>query len=172
MRNKFHVSLLVLAFQLSVAFQILIVPLAARNVKGSVANKPEMLVIIAGGANVTSIYDSFSEFKRMFGVEFPEDRRIAFKSGEGEFINIPSMHILPIDFSPIEPRKFIVDVVKGSVGCDVVPGRSCMEAFIHEPFCATGALISQSRFLLACCREKKLLYDDGEAETAITIKNL
>lgn len=107
-RNKFHVSLLVLAFQLSVAFQILIVPLAARNVKGSVATKPEMLVIMAGGANVTSIYDSFSEFKKMFGVEFPEDRRIAFKSGKGKFINIPFMHILPIDFSSLNRENLLL----------------------------------------------------------------
>lgn len=87
-QNKSHVSLLVLAFQLFIAFQTLILPLTARNIKSSVVNKSnqsEILVIMASGINVTSVYNSFSEFKKMFGVEFPDDRRIAFKQGEGEF---------------------------------------------------------------------------------------
>jgi hypothetical protein len=86
-QNKSHVSLLVLAFQLFIAFQTLILPLTARNIKSSVANKSnqsEILVIMASGINVTSVYNSFSEFKRMFGVELPDDRRIAFKQAEGE----------------------------------------------------------------------------------------
>ena len=89
-RNKFHVSQLVLAFQLFVVLHTLIVPLTARNIKSSEKNKSnqsEMLVIMASGINVTSIYNGFSEFKKIFSVEFPDDRRIAFKNGEGEFIN-------------------------------------------------------------------------------------
>lgn len=117
-RNKFHVSLLMLAFQLFIAFQSLIVPLAARNIKGSVVNKSnqsEVLVIMASGINATSIYNSFSEFRKMFGVEFPDDRRIAFKSGEGEFINFQSISMLvgiSIRFfdNLIEGGRIIVDV--------------------------------------------------------------
>jgi hypothetical protein len=96
-RNNFHVSLLVLAFQLSLTFPTLIVPLNARNIKSSIGNKSnqtEILVIMASGINVTSIYNSFSEFKKTFGVEFPDDRRVAFKNGEGEFINFPSVSML------------------------------------------------------------------------------
>lgn len=88
MRSKVHVSQLVLAFQLFVAFQTLpILPSTARNVRGAGAksNQSEMLVIMSSGVNVTNIYNSFNEFKKMFGVEFPDDRRIAFKNGEGEF---------------------------------------------------------------------------------------
>lgn len=97
-QNKVHVSQLVLAFQLFfIAFQTLFLPLNARNIKSSVVNKSnqsEILVIMASGVNVSSIYNSFSEFKRMFGVEFPDDRRIAFKNGEGEFINFRSISII------------------------------------------------------------------------------
>lgn len=96
-RNKFHVSHLVLAFQLFIASQTLLLPLTARNIKSSVVNKSnqsEILVIMASGVNVTSIYNSFSEFKKMFGVEFPDDRRVAFKNGEGEFIIIKSVLML------------------------------------------------------------------------------
>jgi hypothetical protein len=95
-QNKLHVSLLMLAFQLFIA-STLILPLTARNIKSSVVNKSnqsEILVIMASGINVTSVYNSFSEFKKMFGVEFPDDRRIAFKQGEGEsyeFINFQSI---------------------------------------------------------------------------------
>lgn len=68
---------------------------------------------MASGINVTSIYGSFSEFKKMFGVEFPDDRRIAFKSGEGRFISFSS---ISIEFSEnlIEREaEFIVDVKAG-----------------------------------------------------------
>lgn len=90
-RRKLHVSQLLLAFQLSIVFLSFIVPLTARNIKSSGVNKSttnqsEILVIMASGINVTSIYNSFSEFKKMFGVEFPDDRRIAFRNGDGEFI--------------------------------------------------------------------------------------
>jgi hypothetical protein len=77
-----------LAFQLLIAFHTLILPLTARNIKSSgvsKSNHSEILVIMASGINVTTIYNSFSDFKKMFGVEFPDDRRIAFKNGEGEF---------------------------------------------------------------------------------------
>lgn len=88
-RNKFHVPQLLLAFQLFLVLPTLIVPLSARNIKGnsvvSKSNSTEILVIMPPSANVTSIYSSFSEFKKMFGVEFPDDRRVAFKNGEGEF---------------------------------------------------------------------------------------
>lgn len=86
-RSKFYVSQLVLAFQLFISFQTLVVPLTARNIKSSTVNKSnqsETLVIMANGINVTSIYNSFSDFKKMFGVEFPDDRRVAFKNGEGK----------------------------------------------------------------------------------------
>lgn len=86
-KSKFYVSQLVLAFQLFIFFQTLIVPLTARNIKSSTVNKSnqsETLVIMANGINVTSIYNSFSDFKKMFGIEFPDDRRVAFKNGEGK----------------------------------------------------------------------------------------
>lgn len=96
-RIKFNVSQLVLAFQLSVAFLLLTPPLChARNIRGSgtnKANQSEILVIMSSGVNVTSIYNSFSEFKKMFGVEFPDDRRVAFKNGEGEFIRFTSIRL-------------------------------------------------------------------------------
>lgn len=128
-QNKFHVSLLVLAFQLFVAFRILLVPHTAN---GSDAHRPEMLVIMASGINVTSIYDSFSEFRRMFGVELPDDRRIAFESGEGEFINIRLT-------SP-NRSKFIVDVWASAWDEMWCQDGSCMKAFIHEanPFSHRG----------------------------------
>jgi hypothetical protein len=86
-RSIFHVSQLLLAFQLFIAFQTSILPVTARNIKSTVSksNQSEILVIMASGINVTTIYNSFSEFKKMFGVEFPDDRRIAFKNGEGKF---------------------------------------------------------------------------------------
>lgn len=89
-RNKVPVSQLMLAFQLFIAFQTLFLPLTARNIKSSVnkSNQSEILVIMKSGVNVSSIYNSFNEFKKMFGVEFPDDRRIAFKSGEGRFISV------------------------------------------------------------------------------------
>jgi hypothetical protein len=38
------------------------------------------------GTNVTSISDSFIEFKRMFGVQDDhDDGRVAFTTGDGEF---------------------------------------------------------------------------------------
>ena len=86
-RNNAHISQLVLAFQLFIAFQTLFLPLTARNIKSSVVNKSnqsEILVIMASGVNVTSIYNSFSEFKKIFGVEFSDDRRVAFKDGKGK----------------------------------------------------------------------------------------
>lgn len=88
-QNKFHVSQLLLALQLFIVLHSFIVPLTARNIKSSGLNKTnqsEILVMMASGINVTSVYNSFSEFKKMFGVEFSDDRRIAFKNGEGEFI--------------------------------------------------------------------------------------
>lgn len=90
-RSKFYVCQLVLAFQLFISFQTLIVPLTARNIKNSTVNKlnqSETLVIMANGINVTSIYNSFRDFKKMFGVEFPDDRRVAFKNGEGKLQSI------------------------------------------------------------------------------------
>jgi hypothetical protein len=67
-------------------FQLLLA-ISARNIKSSAnkANQTEILVIVASGINVTNIYNSFSEFKMMFGVDLPDDRRIAFKNGEGKF---------------------------------------------------------------------------------------
>ena len=46
---------------------------------------------MSNGTNITSVYNSFIEFKRMFGVEFPDDRRIAFTSGDGELITLMVM---------------------------------------------------------------------------------
>lgn len=86
-QNKSHVSLLVLAFQLFIAFQTLVLPLTGRNIKSSVgskSNQSEILVIMASGINVTSVYNSFNEFKKMFAVELPDERKIVFKQGEGE----------------------------------------------------------------------------------------
>lgn len=100
--------------------------MTARNIKSSVVNKSnqsEILVIMASGINVTSIYNSFSEFKKTFGVEFPEDRRIAFKQGEGEsdkciiFQSISMFHSFIHTFNLtgfheklIEAEQFIVDI--------------------------------------------------------------
>jgi hypothetical protein len=87
-------------------FQLLLAA-SARNIKSSAnkANQTEILVIVASGINVTNIYNSFSEFKTMFGVDLPDDRRIAFKNGEGKFsfshssISISSAMESKINFS-------------------------------------------------------------------------
>jgi len=102
-RNKSSVTQLLLAsFPLFVLLQALAIimttlpPTAlvvARNIKSSTvaaatgnrsSNQTDVLVIMANGSNVTSIYNSFADFKTMFGVEFSDDRRIAFKNGEGK----------------------------------------------------------------------------------------
>lgn len=49
-------------------------------------NNTNNIVIMLNGTNITSIYNSFIEFKKMFGVEFPDDRRIAFTNADGELI--------------------------------------------------------------------------------------
>lgn len=162
-QNKFHVSPLVLAFQLFLAFRILLVPLTAN---GSDALRPEMLVIMASGINVTSIYDSFSEFRKMFGVELPDDRRIVFESGEGEFINIR--------LTPTNRSKFIVDVWASAWDEMWCQDGSCMKAFIHEanPFShrSIDFLVTFLIGMLQAERKKAMLHDDGAAEAAITIK--
>lgn len=110
-RNKIHISLLV-TFQLFAAFQSLVVPLAARNIKSPAykSNQSEILVIMSSGTNVTSIYSSFNDFRKMFGVEFPDDRRIAFKNGEGK-LTFTFLSYLIIDFSEnlLIGEKFFVD---------------------------------------------------------------
>ena len=110
-QNKFLVSQLVITFRLLLFLVLLIlyttIPLtAARNARNTASsnsiavnktlnnnsnniysnnnNLTESLVIMSNGTNITSVYNSFIEFKKMFGVEFPDDRRIAFISGDGE----------------------------------------------------------------------------------------
>jgi len=110
-QNKFLVSQLVITFRLLLFLVLLIlytsIPLtSARNARNTASsnsiavnktlnnnsnniysnnnNLTESLVIMSNGTNITSVYNSFIEFKKMFGVEFPDDRRIAFISGDGE----------------------------------------------------------------------------------------
>lgn len=119
-RSLFHVSQLLLAFQLFIVFHTVILPLTARNIKSSGVNKShhsEILVIMASGINVTTIYNSFSEFKNMFGVEFPDDRRIAFKNGEGRFhssrvFRKPKAH-------PSQPDN--INTTRGHRNCKTTP---------------------------------------------------
>ena len=143
-QNKSYVSLLVLAFQLFIAFQTLILPLTARNIKSSVVNKSnqsEILVIMASGINVTSVYNSFSDFKRMFGVEYPDERRIAFKQGEGEFdsfINIQFIsmfHFIPFNsfiFSILE--RFHWKYCRRLNGVGVMKLKEMAKALFMNPF--------------------------------------
>lgn len=93
-KRRFLITQLVLAFQL-ICFHSIVphpLPIAARNIRNSAVNKSnnqsEILVIMANGINITSIYGSFDEFKRIFGVEFPDDQRIVFRTGEGKFVTI------------------------------------------------------------------------------------
>lgn len=136
-RNKFHVSHLVLAFQLFILSQTLLLPLSARNIKSSVVNKSnqsEILVIMASGVNVTSIYNSFNEFKKMFGVEFPDDRRIAFKNGEGEFIVFKSIKI----FFPFRLIELLEKVTWSENSCIVVVNSvGLTETELHKHFSST-----------------------------------
>lgn len=113
-QNKFLVSQLVITFRLLLFLVFLlilftIIPLtSARNARNTASsnsiavnktlnnnnssnniynnnnNLTESLVIMSNGTNITSVYNSFIEFKKMFGVEFPDDRRIAFTSGDGK----------------------------------------------------------------------------------------
>jgi hypothetical protein len=141
-QNKSHVSLLVLAFQLFIAFQTLILPLTARNIKSSVANKSnqsEILVIMASGINVTSVYNSFSEFRRMFSVEFPDEKRIAFKQGEGElenFINSQFISMLYSTHSFINssPRRLHQTRKTIIVGVGVVNLKEIAKTLFMNPF--------------------------------------
>lgn len=83
---------LMIALQLYIIFLTAILPLAsARNIKASHsirANQSEILVIMASGVNVTSIYKNFSEFKRILGVQLPDDRRVSFKTDVGKSGNV------------------------------------------------------------------------------------
>lgn len=103
-RNKLNVSQLMLAFQLFMTINTVILPLtSARNIKLSTKTaQSELLVIMASGVNVTTIYKSFNDFKKMFSVEFPDDRRIAFKTAEGEL-----NHNLRLDF-PLPCRRWFI----------------------------------------------------------------
>ena len=57
---------------------------SSNNIYSNNNNLTESLVIMSNGTNITSVYNSCIEFKKMFGVEFPDDRRIAFTSGHGK----------------------------------------------------------------------------------------
>jgi hypothetical protein len=83
-RSIFHASQLLPAFKLFVVFQALLTPIAARNIK-NLEKKSGILVIMTSEINVTTIYNSFTEFKKMYGIEFPDDGRITFTNGKGEF---------------------------------------------------------------------------------------
>lgn len=61
----------------------------ARNIRNPINTKPfnsssDVLVIMSSGVNVSAVFGSFNEFKKIFGVQVSEDKRIAFKNGEGE----------------------------------------------------------------------------------------
>lgn len=111
---KFLVSQLVITFRLLLFLTFLIlfttIPLtSARNARNTASsssvavnktfnnnrnnnsnnninyNQTESLVIMSNGTNITSVYNSFIEFKKMFGVEFPDHTKITFTSGDGEY---------------------------------------------------------------------------------------
>lgn len=61
----------------------------ARNIRNPINIKSfnsssEVLVIMSSGVNVSAVFGSFNEFKKIFGVQVSEDKQIAFKSGEGK----------------------------------------------------------------------------------------
>lgn len=95
-QNKFLVSQLVITFRLLLFLTLLLIlhttatlPVAlARDAtfSSSVSNSNNKngtnLVIMLNGTNVTSISDSFIEFKKMFGAH--DDNGTAFTTGDGE----------------------------------------------------------------------------------------
>jgi hypothetical protein len=93
-QNKILVSQLVITFRLLLLFPTLLIlhtlPLAlARDATSSSSASDSYnkngtnLVIMLNGTNVTSISDSFIEFKKMFGVH--DDNGTAFTTGDGEY---------------------------------------------------------------------------------------
>lgn len=55
------------------------------NDNKSISNNPtESLVIMSHGTNITSVYNSFIEFMKMFDVELPSDRKVTFTNGNGK----------------------------------------------------------------------------------------
>jgi hypothetical protein len=90
--NKFLVSQLVITYRLFLTLLLLsqTLPILARkNFLNDTTNST--LVIMSNATNVTAINKSFNDFKKMFGVEFTDDRRVTFTSGRGELINFLSL---------------------------------------------------------------------------------
>lgn len=87
MENKFLVSQLVITYRLLLTLLLLshTLPVLARKNLNDTSNST--LVIMSNATNITSINKSFNDFKKMFGLEFSDDRRVTFTSGRGELIN-------------------------------------------------------------------------------------
>lgn len=88
-RNKFLVSQLVVTYRLFLTLLLLshTLPILARKNFTDDNTTNNTLVIMSNATNITSISESFNDFKKMFGVEISNDRRVTFTSGRGEFIN-------------------------------------------------------------------------------------
>lgn len=107
--NKFLVSQLVITYRLLLTLLLLshtLPVLARKNFLNDTTNST--LVIMSNATNITSINKSFNDFKKMFGVEFSDDRRVTFTSGRGELIIffyflycIPSLTIHSCSLRPL-----------------------------------------------------------------------
>jgi hypothetical protein len=106
MRSKFYITLLIFTFQLLVIPQILshlahahptTTKLLSDNIN-TTSNIPssnlvnmmknqtdDILVLFARNVNVSTIYDSFNEFKMLFGIEeSTQERKVIFQPNKGK----------------------------------------------------------------------------------------
>jgi hypothetical protein len=90
-RSKFYISFLALTFQLLVIPQILshlAHPTTAHDINATNNNvnmtnhTKGILVLFASHVNVSTIYDSFNEFKMLFGIE-KHEKDVVFQQNEG-----------------------------------------------------------------------------------------